>query len=219
MGISTAVTTAAAGPSQSLCAALIQGNPPGEPDHVIHLESNENPYGPSRRTGQAIRRAYSFANRYPQEARDLAGNIARFHGVKSEQVILGSGSTEILRVAAQAFLGPDKQLLQSSPTFDALEFYARSVNAEVISLPLTHDYAHDLASMRGLGRGLDALSRPQTQLGHQQRRCRDYRSFCKFPAIHSDLFSAKAAYTPPEGDLVSFPPPAAITTYCRPSTS
>jgi len=124
-----------------------QDNPPGEPDRVIHLESNENPYGPSRRAGQAIRRAYSFANRYPQEAHDLAGNIARFHGVKSEQVILGSGSTEILRVAAQAFLGPDKQLLQSSPTFDALEFYARSVNAEVISLPLTHDYAHDLATM------------------------------------------------------------------------
>jgi len=60
-------------------------------------------------------------------------------------------------VAAQAFLGPKKQLLQSSPTFDALGFYARSVKAEVISLPLTHDYGHDLASIAGRTMGSTML--------------------------------------------------------------
>src|SRR5919205_705733 len=38
-------------------------------------------------------------------------------------------------------------MLQSTPTFEALEFYARSVGAEVISLPLTHEFAHDLQGM------------------------------------------------------------------------
>jgi histidinol-phosphate aminotransferase len=40
-------------------------------------------------------------------------------------------------------------MLQSTPTFEALEFYARSVGAEVISLPLTHEFAHDLQGMLG----------------------------------------------------------------------
>ena len=157
LGIGTAVATAASGSSQSLCAALVQDTTPGETDHVIHLERNENPYGPSRRTAEAIRRASTLANRYPLAANDLIGNIARLHGVKSEQVILGCGSTEILRVAAQAFLGPKKKLLQGSPAFDALGFYARSVQAEVISLPLTHDYSHDLASMAGRTTGSTML--------------------------------------------------------------
>jgi histidinol-phosphate aminotransferase len=86
-------------------------------------------------------------NRYPLKSDRLSEKIATFHSVKRDQVVLGCGSTEILRMAAQAFLGPGKQLLQSSPTFEALEFYARSVGADVISLPLTHEFAHDVQSM------------------------------------------------------------------------
>ena len=67
--------------------------------------------------------------------------------MKPEQVLLGCGSTEILRVAAQAFLGRGKTLLQASPTFEAIEHYARSAGAELLSLPLTHQYEHDLQGM------------------------------------------------------------------------
>jgi histidinol-phosphate aminotransferase len=89
-------------------------------------------------------------NQYPDaQVEELTQKIASFHGVNTEQVILGCGSTEILHMASQAYLGPGKQLLQSAPTFDALEFYARSVGAEVISLPLTHEFAHDVQGMFG----------------------------------------------------------------------
>ena len=49
------------------------------------------------------------------EYASLAERIASLHEVKPEEVVLGCGSTEILRMAAFAFLGSGKQLIQASP--------------------------------------------------------------------------------------------------------
>ena len=73
--------------------------------------------------------------------------IAASNHVTPEQVLLGCGSTEILRMAAFAFLGSGKQLIQASPTFEAIEHYARSANSEVLSVRLTPAFAHDLDGM------------------------------------------------------------------------
>jgi len=121
-----------------------------EPDGPIRLDSNENVYGPSAKTVGAIRAALDSVNRYPFREYDaLLERIANVHRVKPEQVKLGCGSTEILRLAAAAFLGPGKQLIEASPTFEAIGHYARSMGAEVISLPLTANFAHDLDVMLG----------------------------------------------------------------------
>jgi histidinol-phosphate aminotransferase len=146
-GIGTAVAAA------TRCSFGLMQRPHSQPvteseaERPIYLDNNENAYGPSRRTAEAIRAACATVNRYPVKSDRLSQEIATFHSVKRDQVVLGCGSTEILRIAAQSFLGPGKQLLQSSPTFEALEFYARSVGADVISLPLTHEFAHDVQSM------------------------------------------------------------------------
>ena len=50
-------------------------------------------------------------------------------------------------MAAFAFLGSGKQLIQASPTFEAIEHYARSAGSEVISVRLTPGFAHDLDGM------------------------------------------------------------------------
>jgi histidinol-phosphate aminotransferase len=129
---------------------VLERSLPVDSDRLIHLDNNENAYGPSSRTLEAIRAALTRVNRYPAiQVEELTEKIASFHGVNAEQVLLGCGSTEILRMACHAYLGPGKQLLQSTPTFEALEFYARSVGAEVMSLPLTHEFAHDLQGMLG----------------------------------------------------------------------
>jgi histidinol-phosphate aminotransferase len=96
-----------------------------------------------------MRSALATSNRYPDaDYAELSGSIARFHGVKPERVLLGCGSTEILRVAAVAFLGHGKQLVQASPTFEAIELYAKAAGAEVVSVPLDRNFAHDLNKMR-----------------------------------------------------------------------
>ena len=117
-------------------------------DGFIRLNSNENAYGPFVNVVDAIKSAIGSANRYPRMEYDaLAERIANFHKVKPEQVLFGCGSTEILRIAAFAFLSSGKRLIQASPTFEAMEHYARASGSEVISVRLTPAFAHDLDAM------------------------------------------------------------------------
>jgi histidinol-phosphate aminotransferase len=124
---------------------------PGAPDDgLILLYSNENAYGPSVKVLDAITSAAQNSNRYPRmRYNSLAEKIAGIHHVSPEHVLLGCGSTEILRVAACAFLGRGKQLIHASPTFEAIEHYAASVDSEIIAVPLTSTFAHDLDAMLG----------------------------------------------------------------------
>jgi len=136
---------AAAGVSTQpvLTASAASGSGP------ILLDNNESAYGPSEKVVEAIRVAEAEAGRFPSGAGafQLANQIAKHHKVSADQVVLGAGSTEILRMATCAFLGPGKQLVQASPTFPALEFYARSTGATVTSDPLTSRFHHDLDAM------------------------------------------------------------------------
>jgi histidinol-phosphate aminotransferase len=119
-----------------------------QPDGFILLNSNENAYGPSPRVASAIRSATGMANRYAFMKNDeVTERIASFHRVKPERVLFACGSSEILRVAACAFLGDGRQLIQASPTFESLQHYAKSLGSEVVSVPLDRTFAHDLDGM------------------------------------------------------------------------
>ena len=121
------------------------GNPPSSGPEPILLNRNENAYGASRSAAAAMREALADANRYPRAAcEQLCDQIARLHAVGPEQVVLGCGSTEILRMAACAFLDGGGELIQASPTFPAMEEYARAARAAVISVPLTNKFIHDV---------------------------------------------------------------------------
>lgn len=151
LGIGAAVGTAAQLPIVSLASAAVFEPGRSQPtEGFVRLNGNENVYGPSAKTTTAIRSATSSVNRYPYlEYADLVNRIANFHHVKPEQVTIGCGSTEILRVAATAFLGNDKQIVQASPTYEAMEAYAQATAAKVASVALTKEFAHDLNGMLG----------------------------------------------------------------------
>jgi len=117
-------------------------------DRLILLYSNENPYGPSSKVSDAIKSAAMSSNRYPRlEYHTLMERIATTHQTTSDRILLGCGSTEILRTSACAFLGPGKQMIHASPTFEALENYARAIGSEAVGVPVTPAYAHDLEGM------------------------------------------------------------------------
>jgi histidinol-phosphate aminotransferase len=114
----------------------------------ICLDNNENAYGPSEKATQAMSESLKFVNRYPgEEYERLSETIATLHGVKTEQVVLGCGSSEILRMTASALLGSGKRLVIASPTYDVISDDARRSGAEVVSVPLTKQYAHNLNAM------------------------------------------------------------------------
>ena len=118
---------------------------PGAP---ILLNSNENPYGPSARAREAMTASQAVASRYPDAAEDqIRAAIARHHGVEVEQIVLGCGSGEILKMADMAFLGPGKSVVVSEPTFEAVIDYARVTKAEAVKVAQTADFRHDLTLM------------------------------------------------------------------------
>src|SRR5260370_1386848 len=113
------------------------------------LGSNENAYGLSPRVRQAIQEAIGQAHRYPDSARrEFLEMVAQKHRVSSEQLLLGCGSVELLQAAARAFTGPKKKLVMASPTFEVLGKSAEAMGAQVVRVPLTKDFAHDVSAMR-----------------------------------------------------------------------
>jgi histidinol-phosphate aminotransferase len=118
------------------------------PAKPIRLNQNESPYGPCEKANEAMRNAIGDANRYPdQELEDLRSTISTLNGVRSEQITLGCGSADILRIAAETFLGPGKSLVMATPTFDAIAGYARARGTEIRAVPMTKRYTHDLDAM------------------------------------------------------------------------
>jgi histidinol-phosphate aminotransferase len=118
---------------------------PAYPEGTLRLDSNENPYGPSPRARAALRRARDAAARYPDPLEDrMTAALARRHGVGPENVILGCGSGEVLRMADMAYLGPGRCVVAAEPTFEAVLAYARVTRARPVKVPLTADFRHDL---------------------------------------------------------------------------
>ena len=118
------------------------------PAGAIRLNFNENPYGPSPKARAALADCASISNRYPDAAyREVINALAQKFNVKPENIILGCGSTEILRVADDAFLDPSRNVVAAAPTFEAVLEYARVLNSNAVQIPLTPDHRHDLPKM------------------------------------------------------------------------
>jgi histidinol-phosphate aminotransferase len=165
------------GPSVGAAASPREANP-----SPILLSRNENPYGPSEKVLAVIRNSESLSNRYPRtEYESLVAKIAALHGVKPEQVALGCGSNEILRLAASAFLGPGKKLVQASPTCPALGKFAHSLGAEVGDVPINKTYEHNLGAMllrAGDSAGLVYICNPNNPTGSLTPR-KDIEAFVR----------------------------------------
>lgn len=130
---------------QGVTGGRLKGFPRAD---AILINSNENPYGPSSHAIAAITGSEAVACRYPDDLYGRAINsIAQLHHVDRENVILGCGSTEILRVCDASFVGSDKQLVVAEPTFEAVTYYAKVSRANAVKVPLTSDFRHDLPAM------------------------------------------------------------------------
>ncbi len=93
----------------------------------IKLASNENPLGPSKKALAVLKKGLEGLNRYPEgSGRRLREAIAAKLKLKSNQVILGNGSDEIMDLAAKTFLEAGEEAILGDLTFS---IYAISVAA------------------------------------------------------------------------------------------
>ena len=107
-------TRPAAPDPQKLIRPLVRGlhaYVPGEQPKVrglIKLNTNENPYPPSDKVLNTIKRAVDGRLRlYPNPtAQPLRERLARLHKCSAKNVIVGNGSDELLALATRAFVEP-----------------------------------------------------------------------------------------------------------------
>src|SRR2546421_2825418 len=108
--------------------------------------------------------SFDVSCRYPDEANDvLIEKIAKINGVNREQVVLGDGSSEILKLCAETFTGPTQgKLVAADPTFESILEYSKANGAEVVKVPLTSSFTHDLEKMGAAanGKGLVYVCNP-----------------------------------------------------------
>jgi len=122
--------------------------PLGAPDDLIQLNANENPYGLSPKARDAMIASAAIASRYPDGQEDeVRGAIARHHGVPTARIVLGCGSSDILRMADAAYLGGGRTVVAAEPTFEAVLLYAGVMQVSATKVPLTKDFRHDLRKM------------------------------------------------------------------------
>lgn len=83
----------------------------------------------------------SFAfNRYPQmQAEDLCALIAKDFGCSASDVIIGNGSSELLRVACYVFGGSGKKIMVPVPSFSMYGEYVQLSDSETCTYRLTED--------------------------------------------------------------------------------
>jgi histidinol-phosphate aminotransferase len=115
----------------------VPGEQPRVPD-LVKLNTNESAWGPSPRVLDAIRAETSEALRlYPDpEATALRHALARYHGVRPEQVFVGNGSDEVLAHAFVALLKQDALLLFPDITYSFYPSYCRLFGIRAEPVPL-----------------------------------------------------------------------------------
>ena len=114
---------------------------------VAKLSSNENPLGISDAARAGFIAGASSLHRYPDaSATALREAIADAHRLHPARVIYGTGSDEILHVAAGAFAGQGDEVLFARYGFSVYPIAARRVGAVPVEAP-DNDYATDIDAL------------------------------------------------------------------------
>lgn len=108
----------------------LEGYTPGEQPTeagVIKLNTNEFPYPPAPEVLEAIRQETGdLLRRYPSPRCDrLREGLAARHGVAPEEVFVGNGSDEVLRLLIQAYGGRSRTTATLEPTYSLYETLVR----------------------------------------------------------------------------------------------
>jgi len=117
---------------------------------AVKLASNENPFGPSPKAVEAVRRYLENMERYPDDTSYyLRQRLAERFKVSMDEIILGSGSSDILAMAYHSLMTPDAEVLTSEGSFIVYYLLAQTMGVRIVSAPMK-EYGFNLSAMSEL---------------------------------------------------------------------
>jgi histidinol-phosphate aminotransferase len=127
--------------------AYVPGQSTGTDGHpLIKLSANENPLGTSP-LALAARNEAGDPARYPDPGSTaLREAIGALHQIVPARIVMGTGSDELLNLAAQAFAGPGDEVLYVRYGFSVYDIAARRCGAIPVVAP-DLDYGADVDAL------------------------------------------------------------------------
>lgn len=112
------------------------------PKDIIKLASNENPYGTSPKVVAKIQELAKNMFMYPDDSMyELKEALAQKYSVASNNIIIGSGSDQVIEFCLHAKCNENSTVLMSKTTFAMYEIYAKQTGATILK---TEDHEHNL---------------------------------------------------------------------------
>lgn len=127
-------------------AARLAPYTPGEQPRdqtYIKLNTNESPFPPSPAVAKAVAGADAQALQLYSDptCAPLHRAIARYYGLKEENVLAGNGSDEILAFAFRAFCGQGKGVAYADVTYGFYQAQTALFGLEAARVPLREDFS------------------------------------------------------------------------------
>ncbi len=114
---------------------------------LVKLSANENPLGTSAAALEALEAARGEAASYPDpDSKALRAKIAELHDLDADRIVCGTGSDELLNLAAQGFAGQDDEVLFGRHSFSVYDIAARRCGARPVEAP-DRDFTADVDAL------------------------------------------------------------------------
>lgn len=164
---------------------------------IAKLNSNENPFGPSKVVREVIQNSFNLACRYPSMVfHPLVEQIAEKEGVSKNHIVVTGGSTEGLKAAGLTYGINGSELIAADPTFQSLLTYGENFGSYVHRVPVDPKMGHDLEEMErriNSKTGLVFICNPNNPTGTLIDKDK-LKDFCSSVSNRTMVFSDEAYY-------------------------
>jgi histidinol dehydrogenase len=171
-------------PARSSYREISLYNPDRTPS-PLDLSDNTNLWGVPPAAKRAIESVASqVISRYPSlYAPKLKEEFASYVGVRSEMVVTGCGSDDVLDSALRAFAEPGERIAYPDPTFPAIPIFARMNALEPVPVALTADYDADADRLLATRARIIYLCSPNNPTGNVLSRSAIERILAEAPGV------------------------------------
>ena len=151
----------------------LKGYVPGEQPQGggwIKLNTNENPYPPSPRVVEAIKKHLgedgAALRLYPSpDSAPLRKAIAALHGYNADNIVAGNGSDDILNLLVRSYADLNRPIGMLDPSYSLYPVIAAIQGASVVKVPVGQDFSLDINAVVNCGASIFFLTNPNAPLG------------------------------------------------------